>query len=231
MQKTVLVTGGSKGIGLAIVEKFLENDFRVISLSRTEGQLVDLKNKFPRSLDIQLLDLSSKTAVKLFVQKAIDDKILIDVLVNNAGIFIPGQIGTESDEDFELQMSLNLGSAYFLSKGLFSSMNKEAGAMIFNICSTASKVAYVNGGAYCISKHAMLGMSKVMREELKGKGILVCSVMPGATKTDSWSGTDLPDSRFVMPSNIADVVWTAWTIKDNCVMEEVVLRPILGDII
>jgi hypothetical protein len=55
--------------------------------------------------------------------------------------------------------------------------------------------------------------------------------MPGATKTDSWSGTDLPDSRFVKPSNIAEVIWTAWTIRDNCVMEEVVLRPVLGDIV
>lgn len=231
MQKTVLVTGGSKGIGLAIVEKFLKNGFKVLTLSRTESQLSELKGEYKELLETHLLDLTKKADIQSFIQKMKDENVSLDALVNNAGIFIPGQIGTESDDDFELQMSLNLGSSYYLSKGLLNNMNRSEGAMIFNVCSTASKVAYVNGGAYCISKHAMLGMSKVLREELKGSGISVCSILPGATKTDSWSGTDLPDSRFVKPSNIADVIWTAWSIKDNCVMEEVVLRPVLGDIV
>src|SRR5690606_4539788 len=139
-----------------------------------------------------------------------------------------GSIVTEEEGMFELQWNLNLSSAYYISRKIIPGMQAES--MVFNICSTASVVAYSNGGSYCISKHALYGMSKVLREELKSSRIGVCSVLPGATYTESWSGTDLPEQRFMRPEDIAEMVWAAWSIRKTCVVEELIMRPVLGDI-
>ena len=99
---------------------------------------------------------------------------------------------------------------------------------IINICSIASLQAY--GGSYSISKFAMLGFSKNLREELKEHGIRVISVMPGAVLTDSWAGVDLPKERFMSPEDVAEIVWTSCFVSKRTVIEDIVMRPQLGDI-
>src|SRR5690349_20420076 len=98
------------------------------------------------------------------------------------------------------------------------------------MCSIASFKAYANGGSYAISKFAMLGFSKGLREELTPFNIRVTAVMPGATKTASWEGTDLPDSRFMKVEDVADSVYAAYALSKRSVVEEIVIRPQLGDI-
>jgi short-subunit dehydrogenase len=90
--------------------------------------------------------------------------------------------------------------------------------------------AYENGGSYSISKFALLGFSKTLREELKTYNIKVTSILPGATLTDSWSGTDLPESRFSKPEDIAELVYTITQLSKFSVVEDIVIRPQLGDI-
>jgi NAD(P)-dependent dehydrogenase (short-subunit alcohol dehydrogenase family) len=230
MQKTVLVTGGSKGIGLAIVQKFLSEGFQVISVSRSPGQLEKLISEFPGQLHVFRADFSDPQALRDFTETVLSKFNAIDILVNNAGVFMPGQIHTEAEGAFELQMSLNIAAPYHLTRALLPLMMPQGGGYIFNICSTASIVPYVNGGSYCISKHALLGFSKVLRQELIPYNIGVSAVLPGATLTDSWGGTELPENRFIKPENIAECLWFAWLNRQNCVMEEILLRPVKGDI-
>ena len=230
MQKTALITGGSKGIGLAIVKKFLSEGFRVISISRSMGELEWLSKAYPGQLSVCFADLSLKTELQRAAIEIESECKNIDVLVNNAGVFIPGEIHTEEDRVFELQMALNLNAAYYLSKAIIPLMKPAGDAYLFNICSTASIAAYDNGGAYCISKHALLGMSKVLRKELLPFGIAVSAVLPGATYTDSWSGSSLPEERFMKTSVVADAIWFAWLNRQHAVMEEILLRPFKGDI-
>jgi short-subunit dehydrogenase len=113
---------------------------------------------------------------------------------------------------------------------LSSSLKAEKDGHIFNMCSIASFKAYANGGSYAISKFAMLGLSKCLREELKPHGIRVTAIMPGATKTASWDGVDLPDSRFMKIEDVADAVYAVYALSKNSVVEEIVIRPQLGDI-
>ncbi len=228
MQTTVLITGGSKGIGLAIAEKFLSSACRVITFSRTAGDAMQLKEKYGDNLDMRFGDLSNTESVKRLCADVLSDYSKIDILVNNAGTFLPGSIQEEAEGIFELQMALNLASAYHTTRAVLPLMGE--GSYIFNMCSTASIVPYINGGSYCISKHAMLGFSKVLRQELMSKSIAVSSILPGATRTESWNGTDLPDSRFMKPENVADVIFLAWESRGNCVFEELLIRPVLGDI-
>jgi short-subunit dehydrogenase len=90
--------------------------------------------------------------------------------------------------------------------------------------------AYENSGSYSISKFALLGFSKTLREELKTYNIKVTSILPGATLTDSWSGTDLPESRFSKPEDIAELIYIITQLSKFSVVEDIVIRPQLGDI-
>src|SRR5690606_33890250 len=101
---------------------------------------------------------------------------------------------------------------------------------IFNMCSIASITAYPNGGAYAIAKHALYGMTKVLRQELMPYRVRVTAVLPGATLTDSWAGTDLPPERFMKSDDVAAAIWAAYSLSDSTVVEELLLRPQLGDI-
>lgn len=229
MQKTAVVTGGSRGIGLAITEKFLSEGYRVYVVSRGIGDLGSFMSQYSDSLVFLSADLSRKEEVMKVCGEIRSGIGQLDVLVNNAGQFLPGSVTEEEEGVFEFQMALNVGSAYHVTRALHSVL-KEQESCVFNMCSTASIVPYLNGGSYCISKHALLGFSKVLREEFKERGIAVCSVLPGATYTDSWKGSGLPEDRFMKTSNIAEAIWTAWVNSKNCVMEEILIRPKLGDI-
>lgn len=229
MQYTAVITGGSKGIGLALTEKFLIEGFNVVCISRTQGETERLQEMHGDRLLCLFADLSIKAEI-IKVGEEIKSRFKsIDVLVNNAGRFFPGSVSLEEDGVFEMQMALNVGCAYHMTRNLLPIL-KGRSSYIFNICSTASIVPYINGGSYCISKHALLGFSKVLREEMKTEGVRVSSVLPGATLTDSWSGVNLPESRFMRTNDIASAIWFAWLVRENTVMEEILLRPIEGDI-
>ncbi|MGB5007050.1 MAG: SDR family NAD(P)-dependent oxidoreductase, partial [Ferruginibacter sp.] len=101
---------------------------------------------------------------------------------------------------------------------------------IFNICSIASLNAYPNGGAYGISKYAMYGFSKNLREEMKHHGIKVTHVLPGAAFTDSWSGSDIDPKRIMEATDIAKMVYAAAHLSPQACVEEIILRPQLGDL-
>jgi short-subunit dehydrogenase len=127
-------------------------------------------------------------------------------------------------------MNANMYSAYYMTRSLVPKMKANKSGHIFNMCSIASFKAYANGGSYAISKFAMLGFSKCLREELKADGIRVTAVMPGATKTASWDGVDLPESRFMPVEDVADSIYSAWSLSTRSVVEEIVIRPQLGDL-
>ncbi len=230
MQKNAIVTGGSKGIGLAIVMKLLTENYKVFSVSRTIGELATLKEKYGSQLDITLLDFSIVENILIFANKIENEINALDILVNNAGVFLPGTIHEEKEGHFEMQMQLNVAAPYHLTRAVLSLMMPQKDGYIFNICSTASIVPYINGGSYCISKHALLGFSKVLRKELIPFGISVSSILPGATLTDSWAGSNLPETRFIKPENIANTIWFAIQNRKQMVMEEILLRPFEGDI-
>lgn len=234
MRKLIVVTGGTKGIGRAILEKFAANGFDIATCARNKADLTQLKKDFESKFKISVFeyatDLSDKAQVKQFTDAINNVNRPVDVLVNNAGYFEPGQIMEEPDGTLEGMIEGNLYSAYYTTRGLIKSMKANRSGHIFNMCSIASFMAYPNGGSYAISKFALLGFSKVLREELKEFGIRVTAVMPGATRTASWAASELPDSRFMKPEDVAEAVFSAYSLSPRSVVEEILIRPQLGDI-
>lgn len=232
--KTAVITGGTKGIGRALVEKFAKEGFSIFTCARKKSELdslyKDLHQHYPhQTFHCLQSDLSIKEEAIGF-GKFVAEHGNIDILINNTGYFLPGQIQNEADGVLESMLSTNVNSAYHVTRAILPVLLKQKNSHIFNICSTASITAYINGGSYCISKYALLGFSKVLREELKDKGIRVTSVLPGATFTASWEGTELPSERFIKPEDVADTIWGVYSISKQTVVEEILLRPQLGDL-
>jgi len=234
MNKLVVVTGGSKGIGKAIIERFAKEGFDIATCSRKQSDLTELKLHVEKSYKVNVntfvADVADKKQVFGFTDFIQQLNRQVDVLVNNAGYFEPGQVTEEDDGVLEKMINSNLYSSYNTTRGLVGAMKSRRWGHIFTICSIASIKAYPNGGSYAISKFALLGFTKVLREELKEYGIRVTAVLPGATKTSSWDETDLPDSRFIKPEDVAEAVYGAYSLSSHTVVEEILIRPQLGDI-
>jgi NADP-dependent 3-hydroxy acid dehydrogenase YdfG len=229
MKKKIFISGGSKGIGLAVAKKFYEQGFEVIICARGQAALEAAKAEMP-GLHTLVCDLSDKSAVKQLAATLNRDYGPLDILINNGGVFMPGLLHKEEDAVYETQMRTNMDSTYYLTKGVVGGMIAQKAGMIVNMCSIASLAAYPGGGSYSVSKFAMLGFSKVLREEMKPYGIRVVSIMPGAVKTAAWDGVDLPEERFIPARDIAEIVWNAWIMSPHTVVEEIVVRPTPGDI-
>ena len=234
MQKLIVVTGGTKGIGRAVLEKFAAQGFDIATCSRKQNELDQLKEELEKKYSIKayimMADMAVKEEVNAFTTFINQSGRAVDVLVNNAGYFIPGQVMDEPEGTLESMMNSNVFSAYYTTRGLVAGMKKSKSGHIFNMCSIASFKAYPNGGSYAITKFAMLGFSKVLREELKEFNLRVTAIMPGATLTASWEGVDLPEERFMKAEDVADAVYGAYALSGRSVVEEMVIRPQLGDI-
>ena len=223
---SALVTGASKGIGLAIARRFADAGSRVTICAR---DVSEVSRQHPE-LDCVPCDMADKAQVQSLAARVLADGDAPELLVNNAGAYLPGSIHEEADGTFEAMIAVNVASAYHLTRALLPAMLARGSGTIINICSTASITPYVNGGSYCIAKHALHGFSRTLREELKPHGIRVVSLLPGATLTASWAGTDLPPERFMPAEDVAEVAWTAWALSGRSVIEEVLMRPMLGDL-
>lgn len=232
---SIVVTGATHGIGRAIALLFAKNHFNVAICARNEDDLDHLATKLrEQNKEIQLIaqkcDVSLKNDLQSFADRILNEWESVDVLVNNAGIFLPGKILDEEDGAFEKMMHTNLFSAYHFSRMILPSMVEKGKGHLFNMCSTASITAYENGGTYCISKHAQYGLHRVLREELKNKNIKVTAIMPGPTYTRSWEEADIPEERFMKADDVAKSVFSAYNLSPSANVEEIVMRPIEGDL-
>ena len=228
----VIITGASKGIGKAIAAGFAAEGATLFLCARNEVTLyntvAELQTKYPAcNIKAKAIDLSVKEQTQAFgawVLAGLADTPTgkIDVLVNNAGNFTPGTISQEDEEVLEKMMAINLYSAYHLTRALLPTMVQAKQGLIVNMCSIAALAAYPNGGSYSISKYALMGFTKNL--------IKVMGVYPGAVMTDSWGDFDNSSQRIMEASDIANMVLAASKLSPQAVVEDIILRPLLGDL-
>jgi short-subunit dehydrogenase len=231
----IVITGASKGFGRAIAEIFAANGHHLFLCSRNEVALYkameELLTHYPGiKIKAKARDLSKKEDAIEFGEWVLNNGYTVDVLVNNAGSFVPGSVYNEPGDALETMLATNLTSAYHLTRSLLPAMMKRKSGHIFNMCSIASLQAYPNGGAYSISKFALLGFSKNLREEMKPHGIKVTNILPGAAYTDSWSGSGIDPKRIMEANDIAKMVYAASQLSSQACVEDIILRPQLGDL-
>ena len=230
----VLITGASRGIGKAVAEIFAANGHDLFLSSRSEVALYKAMEEFQTnypsvSIKAKAFDLSDKEQAKELGNWCLKYAVP-DILVNNAGLFEPGSVYNEPEGTLESQLAINVSGAYHLTRTLLPKMMIRRSGHIFNLCSIASLHAYKNGGAYSISKFAIYGFSKNLREEMKPYNIKVTSVLPGAAHTDSWAGFDNSSKRIMEAGDIAKMIFASTQLSEAACVEEIVIRPQLGDL-
>lgn len=235
----IIITGASKGIGKAIAELFAANGHDLFLCSRGEVALYktveELMTRFPSiTVKAKPFDLSKKEEAIAFGNWCLSFGIP-DIVVNNAGLFEPGSVHNEVDGVLESQVATNLYSAYHVTRTVLPKMmdrplTSTGRGHIFNMCSIASLHAYANGGAYSISKFALYGFSKNLREEMKPHGIKVTSIHPGAVLSDSWGDYDNSSKRIMEAADIARMILAASQLSVQACVEDIVIRPQLGDL-
>jgi len=234
----IVITGSSKGFGSAIAEKFAgePGGHHLLMLcardkKRLEETATLLEEKYPSSeFRTFNCDLGIKQDAFAFGDWILAQTDAIDILVNNAGIYIPGSVNNEADGVLEKLIAVNLYSAYHLTRRLLPAMISRRSGHIFNMCSIASLIAYPNGGAYSISKFALAGFSKNLREELKPHNIKVTGVFPGAAYTDSWIGSGVDPQRLMDEKDVADMIHSTSKLSLRACVEDIIMRPQLGDL-
>ena len=235
MRPFIVVTGGTKGIGKAVNWHFAHQGFDIITCARNAEALAQeqaaLQKAFPeQQFEAHVADMQNTEAVKDFAALVENLNRPIDVLVNNAGVFLPGSVLDEPEGHLERMIETNLYSAYYMARAMGRLMRDQKRGHIFNVSSIAGIMAYANGGSYAISKHAMQGLGKVLRQELLEHNVRVTNVLPGATYTASWEGADVPEERLMPAEDVAAAIWGAYAMSQRTVVEELIMRPQLGDL-
>ena len=231
----ILITGASQGIGAAIAKVFAK-ELRGCRLALVARSVKNLRAVAKRcaqlgagAVEVFPADVTREDAVEAMAAAVKARFGEVDVLINNAGFFRPGSFSETSVEDFDESVAGNLRSVFLVSRAFAPGMARRGRGDIFNMSSIAGLDAYPSSVAYCAAKFGVTGLSKVMREELREKGVRVCCVHPGATWTLSWSKSGAQEMRLMPAEDVARAFFDIYRLGRRTVVEEIVLRPQLGD--
>jgi NAD(P)-dependent dehydrogenase (short-subunit alcohol dehydrogenase family) len=226
--KVALVTGASRGIGLAIAKTLASMGAKIGMCARDSGKLVaaaaDLERHGVTVLAVTA-DVSRPGDIAPLVQKIEQSLGPIEILVNNAGIGVFGPIQEASEADWDSVLDTNLKSVFLLSRAVAPGMISRRGGHIVNIASLAGKNAFAGGGVYCASKWGLLGLTECVAEDLRPFGIRVSSVCPGSVATDFSPPSKKDPTKMLQPEDVAHAVAAIVTQSPQSFISQVLLRP------
>ena len=189
MNKIVLITGATSGIGKACAEKFAASGYNIIITGRRMDRLDELKTQLENDYTIKVMrccfDVQERAAVLSAINQLPDEWKKIDLLINNAGLALGKDSFEDANiDDWDAMMHTNVDGLLYVSKAVLPYMIENKKGHIINIGSIAGKEVYENGNVYCASKFAVDAISKAMRIDLLKHAIKVTSINPGAVETE-----------------------------------------------
>jgi NAD(P)-dependent dehydrogenase (short-subunit alcohol dehydrogenase family) len=226
--KAAIVTGGSKGIGLAIARALAYRGANVFICARgkaaLDGALEDLRSKAMSRVEGTTCDVRDYEQVREMINKAAQLLGGVDILINNAGVGFFRSIEELSIEEWKATIETNLSGAFYCSKAAIPLMKRRGGGFIINIGSLAGKNAFAGGTAYNASKFGLVGFSEALLQDVRYDHIRVCCIMPGSVNT-GFSGRDRAEDWKLMPEDVAMVVVSVLEIEPRAMASLVELRP------
>ncbi len=234
LQKAVWITGASSGIGKELTLEFARKDETVIATSRRvnliENYKKELGEKESNVIPVEL-DISDLKSIESFYKK-FSKEFFIAALINNAGVTSFKSAKEDSLEEIKRIIEVNLlGAIYSIKKVLPKMIEMNCGTII-NILSVVTHKIFLGSSAYSASKAGLLAYTNSLREEIRENNIRIINIIPGATKTPIWNSSVLEKKshRMMSPEDIAKLVYYVYSIKSNLVTEEILIRPIQGDL-
>lgn len=233
--ENALITGATQGIGRSIAIAFAKQGISMAICSRNVKDLEVLKEELlALNSGIQIfalaVDCSQKAELLNYARQAQQQLGFIKVVVNNVGMFQPASILDDADDAFTTNLNTNLMPAYELYRFFGKSMIAARSGHFFNICSIAAKEPVVNAGIYSVTKAALYSLTHIMKLEMQAYSVKVTAVLPGSTLTGSWAGTEVHPDRFVMPHDIAAAILNAYNMSKGANVDEIIIKPVSGQI-
>lgn len=226
--QVALVTGASRGIGLAIARRLSQMGARVSLCARNAANLERAASDM-RGTGAQVLalpaDVTRGDAIAALVGETRRVLGPIDILVNNAGIGIFGPFHEQSEADWNAILDTNLKSAFLMSREVAPEMIRRKTGHIINISSLAGKNTFANGAIYCASKWGLLGLSGCMAEDLRAHGIRVSAICPGSVATEFSPHAGKDPSKMLQAEDVAHAVAALVTQAAGSFISEVQMRP------
>lgn len=240
MNKTVLITGATSGIGLACAFQFAANGYKIILTGRRKDRLdtikKDIENQFDAKVKTLSLDVRDFKKVDNSLNSLLEDWSQIDILINNAGLAVGlNRIQEGEIEDWERMIDTNIKGLLYITRAVSPQMIQRKSGHIINIGSIAGKETYPFGNVYCATKHAVDSLTKAMRIDMVEYGIKVTQIAPGAVETEfsnvRFKGdNERADKVYdgfepLRAEDIADAVYYCASLPDHVNINDLVIMP------
>ncbi len=232
--QVAVVTGGSRGIGLAVARVLAQQGCNLVITGRQLASLEKIGRELARSgvrVMVKVCDVRSPESVEGLTASVKRQFGRVDVLVNNAGIAHASlPVERLSYEDWKNVIETNLTGMFLVTQAILPLMRR--GGTLVNNLSVAAKQVFPGWAAYNASKHGALGLTGTLREELRPRGIRVIALLPGATDTDVWDAPwpNAPRKKMMSAETVAQVVLDALLLPANSTVEELTIMPTAGSL-
>lgn len=221
---TVLITGASSGIGAALAKQFAQHDYDLVITARREKNLQELKDSIHRDINIEIIkcDLTDPNGPDDLIKTIEANGIDIDILINNAGISVPGKFDELDQQDIDNLLSLNVRALTFLTRHYVATMILRGCGRILNVASVAAFQPVPSMDVYAASKAYVLSLTESLSEELRGTGVSVSALCPGLTQTEMVDSLGAQNSPPFLLSSADDVAKEGF---DALMAREVICIP------
>ncbi|MGB5075507.1 MAG: SDR family oxidoreductase [Bacteroidota bacterium] len=228
--KTVWITGGGTGIGKAIAAGFLREGAQVVLSGRTAKRIDDAAAELGSGVRAIPCDVSDKNEVAAVTARITELCGPIDILINNAGVTVFKPFLSTSVEEFDELTSVNLRGPFLTTQAVLPSMIERGGGTVVMINSMAARQVFANSSVYAATKGGLKWLADCLRLEVRGSGVRVINIHPGATNTPIWPEVvrDKHAERMMRPEDVAEAIISACKAPASIMIEEIVMQPIGG---
>ncbi len=230
--RVAIVTGGSRGIGRAVVEALLDGGWKVWLCSRSESSVAGALEELAArgggedgagSVQGSAVDVRDQEQVDAFVARVAAEEGRVDCLVNNAGLGHFGAVDQLTGEQWREVIQTNLDGCFYFIRAVAPVMRRGGSGWIFNVASLAGKNPFAGGAAYNASKFGLVGMSEAAMLDLRHDGIRVAAILPGSVDTAFHSRDER--SWMLAPEDVARTVTDLLAYPERALPSRVELRP------
>ncbi len=234
-ERVIWVTGASTGIGFEIAKAFSKNGDIIVATARRKSRLVTLVKEIRfvgKEAYAFVCNILSERSIISTKKKILEKCGTIDIIVNNAGVTVFKSFMETKSPEFDNLMDTNLRGGFLMAKAVLPTFIKKRKGQIINILSVAAHSRFTDSAVYSASKAAMMSMFNVLREEVRKFNIKITNIYPGPVDTAMWDPRARVKfrNRMMTPKEIADIVVSASLQPNKVVIEDIIIKPIKGDI-